>query len=686
MLQSVESTSSNTFSSNSASNSSISISTPEEKTQRRRSTFYVPLVIEDDDSATPSNDSAASVTSRSLSSDSLPVSTTLCTPEVHKKPPSGSSKSSKAEKNQNNSILKKSASLKNASASSKVAALLFERTHSTLGFSGSGSSGSSGSSTGSASLKTNKSGKASTVSAKKMPPPCGFNWSLSGVADVDGYDDELSDAADFIMENHKQKLKETKKPVKQLAQQQQRSGSAASNAKTKRYGIVLNGNSLEEEQLSNNLAARQAPRSYLSEFDDEDDTTTTTTSTNTTIKVKESAAANPTKLANYDEDEADVDDDDDDSEISRMQTNTSTPIKMMKSRSRTNILSVPSVEQNLLSVAAVAANNNNNNNNKNNNINININQIKLRQIKSKTLPQKLSPSVVLQTPEALNGDPKQTRVSVNGKNCFARQNLFGGSVANVDQSYNGNHNKNVQNTTSKQSSLSSVFPPKHLFLLKSSQKSATTAYMSASALSAFEHSSSVSKTKVTATKSFNSDSSLTSPPTSAGSAIYPAHPHQLNSPAKKSLSFIRRAHSTKLSRSNSLLKSIASQHQHNMQSSSAASSVSGSWGKDFYLNYDVCPLTMDELDGYFRSEDCAELIKERFKISDITLGLSMTEMSGHMTLVQNYIDGEELEHCEDIDATDGCLPLKHNHHKHQQLEEDDDAGHHSGRCLQMGNF
>uniref|UniRef100_W8ADC6 Uncharacterized protein n=1 Tax=Ceratitis capitata TaxID=7213 RepID=W8ADC6_CERCA len=823
----------------------------EEKQQRRRSIFYVPLVIEDDDDdgehATQlSKQAVERNSSSSLHADSSSLggqssasnaSTTSTTPERKSVASSSGSLSasgskSKAEKNSNNNNLKKSTSLKNASATSKVAALLFERTNSTLGLGGSSSSSASSSATSGGVVKRS--------SGKKMSPPCGFNWTISGGGATDDTDlDEESDggvAEQVKITSNTKKADKEKLKLGRLTQKSEKRHSTSSkssiasnattasltkqsvgskssvNAKTKRYGIVLNGISLDDEHLQATVhtttanvktptAKTTTPTksqnpSNLVEFSEDDimlatptkqarssrtshnnnnncnsisdngkertkhgkrvgsknranamhdsninigdnDTTMQTNLVDTAIDKKRTNAAVDAECE-YDEYErADDDgegegegavegyDDDDDSEISRIQTNTSTPIKMMKSRSRTNILSVPSVEQhNLLSVAAAAVKPNAQNNN--------TTPLLLR-AKSKTLPQNLSPSVVLQQPEALfdDGDTSlayatQTKAtkhtttaggSGSGGTSSTRaalrliaplskvhHNLFGGSVAShigAGAASNNGHNAcakgghptvtqhNKLAHSSSTSLITQTFPPKHLFLLKSTSK-----------LPISQSGSSAEHTKSKATKSFSSDTTITSPPVQAAcSSSASSSSVVVTSPAKKSLSFIRRAHSTKLSRNNSLLKSIASQHQQHIQQSSTNASASasasanmsggnsvidcsGSWGKDFYLNYDVCPLALDELETYFRSEQCTTLIRERFKILDIPLNCSAAA---------------EL-HVEQQDSS--LRELDTSCSSQQQLREtgtmtcsgtaeDDDAGHHSGelarkKCRRKG--
>lgn len=108
---------------------------------------------------------------------------------------------------------------------------------------------------------------------------------------------------------------------------------------------------------------------------------------------------------------------------------------------------------------------------------------------------------------------------------------------------------------------SSTFPPKNTFILKSTPKI----------------SSSINYSSL-------SDYSPKAKPTNAS--------------PKKSMSFIRRAHSTKLSRNNSLLKSLASKCGAEQSSDS--------------LNSTVYDLSTERLMLYMRSENCNDLMRELF--------------------------------------------------------------------------
>lgn len=110
---------------------------------------------------------------------------------------------------------------------------------------------------------------------------------------------------------------------------------------------------------------------------------------------------------------------------------------------------------------------------------------------------------------------------------------------------------------------SSTFPPKNTFILKSTPKIS----------SSINYSSLSDCSPLAATK-------------------------PMNASPKKSLSFIRRAHSTKLSRNNSLLKSLATKCgvEHSNDS----------------LNSTVYDLSTERLMMYMRSDNCDDLMKELF--------------------------------------------------------------------------
>jgi len=614
MLQAVSSTTATTTTATASANTVDSpkhtehnseqpiVATPEEKSQRRRSTFYVPLVIEDEEEETKKKKEAQDQDRKSDPVQKSSSNTSLSS--------TSNSLTHSETKSAKGYSLRKSSSVKSGVA--KVSALFERKTPS------------------------------------KMSPPCGFNWSISGSENTAQYSDSDEDEENSSEARHREQL------LKSLPTN---SGNTASPSKLKRYGIVLNVISLngsDNEQSSlgsmgmgtgstnippggllsaNNQIPNTAPRSH---FNEENDIVLATPPPPKQQALSTSSAGNQESNNDYD----------DDSEISRMQTNTSTPIKLMKSRSRTNILAVPlpSVERGL------ATNNANNNNNSSvgsgtttTTTTTTTTLITLR-AKSKTLPQNLSPSVVLREAAALDElEKKREKYQEKQEKLQEKQRqLFGGSTVSQIGSGSGSGSSpyKLQNSCSATSILTHSFPPKNLFLLKSTPKLST-------------------------------DIAVTPPTTSA-----------ICSPPKKSLSFIRRAHSTKVARSNSLLKpnqtgvigpgsgtttglasinSAGAMQQGSLSSSCAgdSSSNNGSWGKHFYQPYDVCPLSLDELNCYFQADHCEELICERFKIRDLTIHMASASATG-----------ADLSVATENETT---------------ATAEDDAGHHSGRSTPKRN-
>ncbi|XP_055840723.1 ras GTPase-activating protein raskol isoform X2 [Episyrphus balteatus] len=456
----------------------------------------------------------------------------------------------------------------------------------------------------------------------KMSPPCGFNWSITGMADVDLNDDDHSDGGEFV------KAATAKTPASSKNSNRNSNVSNASTttgsktstpvkklsnaSKTKRYGVVMNSINLDQDDTPEKsqppqVAQAQEPPPL-----------------NKSLSLNRLLAELDDDIMMADEDTAVIagnrDYDDDDSEISRMQTNTSTPIKMMKSRSRTNILSVPQQQHrpktNTTMMSSVS--------------NLSVSNCRA---KASTLPQNLSPSVAL------------------------RQ----GSTAGVSSFYPNSQlgTSNCSKIGSSSIVISNTFPPKNLFLLKSTPK----LMQSASA-------SSVPLTigggggggKLTATKSFSSDTSITSPQQQQATL------GTSSSPAKKSLSFIRRAHSTKLSRSNSLLKSITSSSGTTAAGSAAAAGLSASCTNShnlaLYLAYDVRPLSLELLQRFFRSDRCVELIREHFKIVDIIKQNGSTQECNLESSIYNRSHHEQTEY--DVESS-----------MRATMDDDEDAGIHS---------
>lgn len=134
---------------------------------------------------------------------------------------------------------------------------------------------------------------------------------------------------------------------------------------------------------------------------------------------------------------------------------------------------------------------------------------------------------------------------------------------------------------------SSTFPPKYSFLLKSSPKISLNYSFDAVAAAS---SSPVSSAAITSPQAIDKKTHLALSPSTASSP-------------RKALSFIRRAHSTKLSRSNSLLKSLTSKHV-----DPTAENL---------LNHPVSELSFDRFVECFRSDNFYALIKEMFLLKDV---------------------------------------------------------------------
>lgn len=149
---------------------------------------------------------------------------------------------------------------------------------------------------------------------------------------------------------------------------------------------------------------------------------------------------------------------------------------------------------------------------------------------------------------------------------------------------------------------SSTFPPKYSFLLKSSPKISLNYTFDAVANGA----------------TITSIATTTTTASPANSAVTTASPHAIDkksqsalSPAstsspRKALSFIRRAHSTKLSRSNSLLKSLTT----------ATKGTDQSADQQLRGNRIVTELSFDRFEECFRSDNFCALIKEMFLLRD----------------------------------------------------------------------
>lgn len=507
--------------------------------------------------------------------------------------------------------------------------------------------------------------------------------------------------------------------------------SSTAAARNKRYGLVLNHLNLDESysprsslQILSGIISPEngnspiqkmppspkctasvtttAPRTH---FDDDDDIEVlpektiqssgnggTGTNLDQENTVSEVVASN--KL-NYSEE--------DDSEISHIQTNTSTPIKMMKCRSRTNILSVPSKGN-------VTVTNNNNSNSK-----TPTKSAGVLRIKSKTLPQNLSPTMVLQQGEALDSTHHRP---LHQRQTSAIEQTMSPKGCNLNKRYSGSTATNLHHEMEKTGKgggvkslfLGNGFPTKNLFLLKSTARLTNSNNTNNNIISSKQ----TSMTSANSSCSSIDGKRSTLNPSPAPSTIIQQTSTISTSP-KKSLSFIRRAHSTKLTRSNSLLKSVATQHQQHLQGvngnvvgaarlESGSRSTSGSGirsrktlssatsiasaasivavgtrrsesakeqtCKDFLLKYEVCPLSLYDLDTYLHSDRCTELIRERFEIPNETEESLRTE--DEMVDENNcdfYLKMSETRDDENWLGDDTDI----------NMEEDGGSGNHSGK-------
>lgn len=173
--------------------------------------------------------------------------------------------------------------------------------------------------------------------------------------------------------------------------------------------------------------------------------------------------------------------------------------------------------------------------------------------KSKTLPQNLSPKVL------------STAASAAALN---------------------NHPNGMTHT--------STFPPKYSFLLKSSPKILLNYSSDGNSLSAYAAASPTNQSASMVAGVGGNDKKAMAAAANNGSSPASASP-------RKALSFIRRAHSTKLSRSNSLLKSLTSKCVDQSVENLLCSS-----------NQMVRELSFDRFEECFRSEQFYELIREIF--------------------------------------------------------------------------
>lgn len=161
---------------------------------------------------------------------------------------------------------------------------------------------------------------------------------------------------------------------------------------------------------------------------------------------------------------------------------------------------------------------------------------------------------------------------------------------------------------------SSTFPPKYSFLLKSSPKISLNYSFDAVAASL---TSPVNTTMPVSPQQNDKKTQLALSPSTASSP-------------RKALSFIRRAHSTKLSRSNSLLKSLTSK----CVDQSAEN-----------LLHPVSELSFDRFEECFRSDNFYALIKEMF-LKDVAINTNNT-LATSSTAVNTSKEPTENEKCDD---------------------------------------
>lgn len=171
---------------------------------------------------------------------------------------------------------------------------------------------------------------------------------------------------------------------------------------------------------------------------------------------------------------------------------------------------------------------------------------------------------------------------------------------------------------------SSTFPPKYSFLLKSSPKISLNYSFDAVAAAS---SSLVNSSVAVSPQAVDKKNQLALSPSSASSP-------------RKALSFIRRAHSTKLSRSNSLLKSLTSK----CVDQTAENMLNG--------NHPVSVLSFDRFEECFRSDNFYALIKEMFLLKDATTN-SNGGLATSTAAVNTSKEPTETEKCNDEDVHSG---------------------------------
>lgn len=181
---------------------------------------------------------------------------------------------------------------------------------------------------------------------------------------------------------------------------------------------------------------------------------------------------------------------------------------------------------------------------------------------------------------------------------------------------------------------SSTFPPKYSFLLKSSPKISLNYSFDA----------------VAASSPVNNAVAAASPQAIDKKIQLALSPSSASSP-RKALSFIRRAHSTKLSRSNSLLKSLTT----------SKSSDQSTTEQRLNGNHAVSELLFDRFEECYRSDNFYALIKEMFLLKDAATN-SNSGLATSSAAVNTSKEPTENEKC-DEEVHSGKYHIKINTYK-----------------------
>lgn len=213
----------------------------------------------------------------------------------------------------------------------------------------------------------------------------------------------------------------------------------------------------------------------------------------------------------------------------------------------------------------------------------------------------------------------------------------------------------------------STFPPKYSFLLKSSPKISLNYTFDAMANAA---ASAAAATTITITSS-TTTTAITSPVNDSTTAIpspqvvdkkaaqLALSPSSASSP-KKALSFIRRAHSTKLSRSNSLLKSLTA---------STKGGADQNAEQRLHGNRVVTELSFDRFEECFRSENCCALIKEMFLLKDAVAAGAAAATNSNGGLATSTMAVNTSKDPTDNDKGDDDEVHSGKYHTHSQINK-----------------